>query len=67
MVAESGPVVGDEQPWAELVDVANVPVAELIQAHGDSPVLRSIERLQQALHDPNGILSAFSCYLPPVP
>jgi hypothetical protein len=60
-------VAGEDEPWAELVDAGSVPVADLIRAHGNSPVLRSIERLQRSLDDPFGVLSAFSAFVPPAP
>lgn len=43
--------------------MATIPLTELVEAHGDSPVLRSIRRLQQSLDDPNGVLSAFSSFI----
>jgi hypothetical protein len=54
----------DEQGRAaELIDVANVSLIDLVNAHGDSPVARSIARLRRNLDDPEGVLSAFSSFL----
>jgi hypothetical protein len=46
-----------------LVDVANVPLTHLVNAHGDSPVTRAVKRLQTNLKDPNGVLSAFGSFI----
>ncbi len=48
---------------APLVDVSDIPFDDLLRAHGDSPVVRSIRRLQASLDDPNGVLSAFSSFI----
>lgn len=63
MVGASGSIAGIGSEDAELVDVANVPLAKLVKAHGNSPVLRSIKRLKAGLEDPNGVLSAFSSFI----
>ncbi|MEU4689070.1 hypothetical protein [Actinoplanes sp. NPDC023714] len=54
---------GNGQREAALVDVAGVTLTDLVNVHGDSPVLRSIQRLHSNLKDPNGVLSAFSSFL----
>lgn len=57
-------IMDDEQGHTvELIDVASVSLIELVNAHGDSPVARSIARLRRDLDDPNGVLSAFSSFL----
>jgi hypothetical protein len=48
---------------APLVDVRSIPLPALVAEHGDSPVQRSIRRLQQNLQDPNGVLSAFGSFI----
>lgn len=48
---------------AGLVDVTYVPLIALVEAQPDSPVVRSIRRLQASLEDPNGVLSAFSSFI----
>lgn len=48
---------------AELVDVANISLIDMVGAGGDSPVARSIARLRRNLDDPEGVLSAFSSFL----
>lgn len=48
---------------AGLVDVSDRSFVDLVNAHGDSPVERSISRLRQDLDDPYGVLSAFSSFL----
>jgi hypothetical protein len=63
-VGASGPIAGGEPQDGELVDVASVPLAELVSAQGDSPVLRSIRRLQANLKDDRtAVLSAFSSFI----
>jgi hypothetical protein len=59
----SGSIVDDGQTNSGLVDVANVPLTNLVNAQGDSPVTRSIKRLRANLDDPNGVLSAFSSFI----
>ena len=63
VVGVSGSIAGGGAEDAGLVDVANVPLAKLIEAHGDSPVLRSVKRLKASLEDPKGVLSAFSSFI----
>lgn len=63
MIGAYGSIAGGGAEDAELVDVANVPLAKLVKAQGDSPVLRSVQRLKASLEDPNGVLSAFSSYI----
>ncbi|MFD0522885.1 hypothetical protein [Paractinoplanes durhamensis] len=63
MVGASGSIADGEQRDDELVDVADVPLTELLGAREDSPVQRSIRRLQASLEDPNGVLSAFSSFI----
>lgn len=46
-----------------LVDVTSVPLTVLLSERADSPVLRSIRRLQESLDDPNGVLSAFGSFI----
>jgi hypothetical protein len=58
----SGWITRGEQDSA-LVDVANVPLTHLVNAHGDSPVTRAVKRLQTDLKDPNGVLSAFGSFI----
>ncbi len=48
---------------AALVNVANEPLINLMAAQPDSPVYRAIQRIQQNLADPNGVLSAFSSFI----
>ncbi|GLW28309.1 hypothetical protein [Actinoplanes regularis] len=61
-VSES--IAGDDQHKpGDLVDVSHVSLTDLVAAHGDSPVSRSIARLRRNLDDPNGVLSAFSSFI----
>jgi hypothetical protein len=48
---------------AELVDVGGEPLSSLLTARRDSPVRRSMARIQRDLADPNGVLSAFSSFI----
>ncbi|GAA4436977.1 hypothetical protein [Phytohabitans houttuyneae] len=63
MVDAAGSGAGSTPQDAGLVDVAGISLNHLLDADGDSPVLRSIRRLQSGLNDPNGVLSAFSSFL----
>lgn len=63
MTDASGTITHSEKHDNGLVDVANVPLTDLVNAHGDSPVTRSIKRLQTNLKDPNGVLSAFGSFI----
>jgi hypothetical protein len=63
VIGAYGSIAGGDSDDALLVDVANVPLAQLVKAQGDSPVLRSVKRLKASLEDPNGVLSAFSSYI----
>ncbi|WP_221322907.1 hypothetical protein [Actinoplanes sp. L3-i22] len=63
MSAVSDPIAGDGQRETGLVDVVGVSLTDLVNERGDSPVLRSIRRLQADLTDPNGVLSAFSSFI----
>jgi hypothetical protein len=60
--ASGSNAVGGPQD-AGLVDVTYVPLIALVEAQPDSPVVRSIRRLQASLEDPNGVLSAFSSFI----
>jgi hypothetical protein len=46
-----------------LADVRAMPLDVLLREYGESPVVRSIRRLQASLEDPNGVLSAFSSFI----
>lgn len=54
--------LGMNEP-ALLVNVTSVPLTALLLEHEDTPVVRSIRRLQASLEDPNGVLSAFSSFI----
>lgn len=59
----SGSIASDGPQDPGLVDVTNVPLVALLVAQPDSPVVRSIRRLQASLEDPNGVLSAFGSFI----
>lgn len=63
MTGASGSIAQGEHYDNGLVDVSNVTLTHLVNADGDSPVTRSVKRLQSNLKDPNGVLSAFGSYI----
>ncbi|MEV4133199.1 hypothetical protein AB0J72_13650 [Dactylosporangium sp. NPDC049742] len=46
-----------------VVDVSDISLTAMIDAAEDSPLVRSMRRLQSSLSDPNSVLSAFGSFI----
>lgn len=53
----------DREPWAPLVDVSRLPLAELAADPG-GPLGRSLRQVLDSLHDRDAVISAFTSALP---
>lgn len=52
----------DTAAWAPLLDVSQLPVAEL-RNQADTTLARALDRLRRELADPNGTISAFGSFV----
>lgn len=61
MNAQPAPLAGDDSSWAPLIEVSDLPIAELL-TDGNPRLMSSMRRVTRELTDPNGVIAAFSSY-----
>jgi hypothetical protein len=60
-MVESAPDAPDDEPWAPLVDLSDVPVGYEIEKGG--VVDLALRRVLRSLHDRDGVISSFGSFI----